>query len=183
MIRELTKFADMWISVSLLNPRTKKRAEELNCHTCTRKSCYKYTKNCRFRYPRFPILETLVSVPARIKYTDTKIGQKKIAEAKKIKNNVMTILENKEFMANNINSIGKEHLEKYMEIKTKICHLEDIVNLFKMKIGKLIYVDVDFPQYMIKIIKDVSEYLKEDDEFPFKNKIWSTDLFRFCENK
>jgi len=73
MIRELTKFADMWISVSLLNPRTKKRAEELNCHTCTRKSCYKYSNNCRMRYPRFPILETLVAVPARIKYTDIKI--------------------------------------------------------------------------------------------------------------
>ena len=33
MIKELTKFADNWISVSLLNPRTKKGAEELNCHT------------------------------------------------------------------------------------------------------------------------------------------------------
>ena len=83
MIKELTKFADNWISVSLLNPRTKKRAEELNCHTCTRKSCYKYTKNCRFRYPRFPILETIVAVPARIKYTDTKIGQNKLSKLKK----------------------------------------------------------------------------------------------------
>ena len=41
----------------------------------------------------------------------------------------MAILENKEFMANNINSIGREHVDKYIEIE-KICHLEDIVNLF-----------------------------------------------------
>ena len=70
MIKELTKFADMWISVSLLNPRTKKRVETLNCHMCTRKSCYKNSKNCRVRYPRFPIIETLVSLPARIKHTE-----------------------------------------------------------------------------------------------------------------
>ena len=42
MIKEFTKFEDMWISVSLQNPRTKKRAEELKYHTCKRKSYHKY---------------------------------------------------------------------------------------------------------------------------------------------
>lgn len=87
----------------------------------------------------------------------------------------MTILENKEFMANNINSIGRDHLDKYMEIKTKICLLEDIVNLFEMKIEKLI--DVAFEDYTVKIIRDVTEHLKEDGESFFIDKEWSSQIF------
>ena len=37
-------------------------------------------------------------------------------------------------MVDNINSICREDLDKYVEIKTKLCKLEDIMNLFKMKI-------------------------------------------------
>ena len=48
--------------------------EEVNVHhhTCTCHKCGKSDckSDCRFFFPRFPVNETIVSIPAHIKYKD-----------------------------------------------------------------------------------------------------------------
>ena len=110
MMKELQKFADRWTTVSLKNPRTKHLAELLNCHVCTKKSCHKYSEHCRFRFPRFPTIKTLIAVPAKIKYPDEEEREKEIAWSKQIKDKVRNILENTEIMKNKINCIGKDDI-------------------------------------------------------------------------
>ena len=117
-ITELKKFADRWISVSLKDPRTKHLVQELNTHVCTRKSCLKYSGHCRFRFPRFPTLETLVAVPAKVKYSDEKERETQIEHSKQIKEKVRNVLENVDIMKM-INNINKEEIEQYMEKEKK----------------------------------------------------------------
>ena len=136
LITELKKFADRWISVSLKNPRTKHLVDVLNRHNCTKKSCYKYSKYCRFHYPRFPTIETIIAIPAKIKYPEEKLREKKIVHAKETKQKVKKILENKEEM-HKINTIDEE-FEKYMEYAKNVTMLEDIIEIYSMKIHKII---------------------------------------------
>ena len=78
----LARFADKFITCSLKDPDTKDIVQEVNVHHHTR-ACRKYnTTNCRFHFPRFPVNETLVSVPARIKYPDESIRKEMINKAK-----------------------------------------------------------------------------------------------------
>ena len=125
-------------SVSLKNPSTKHLGEELNCHVCTTKSCHKYDEHCRFRYPRFPTLQTIIAVPARIKYPDDDEREKKINQAKEIKEKVKAILENSTFMAEKINSIDRQEMETYMQFQRDKMMLEDFIEFYEMKLGKLI---------------------------------------------
>ena len=61
----IAKFADKFISCSLKNPRVEDIVRSVNTHNHT-KTCRKYSDvSCRFHFPRFPSLKTLVSVPIR----------------------------------------------------------------------------------------------------------------------
>ena len=54
---------DMFITCSLdediMGKEVVKIVEDVNCHHHTRK-CQKYQDNCKYRFPRFPLKETLV---------------------------------------------------------------------------------------------------------------------------
>ena len=180
MIKELQKFADRWTTVSLKNPRTKHLAEQLNCHVCTKKSCNKYSEHCRFRFPRFPTIQTLIAVPAKIKYPDEEEREKEIAWSKQIKEKVRNILENTEIMKTQINSIGKEEIEKYMENEKNISVLEDIIESYIMKKDKLI--DTKMKAYTKKLEDDVIALFHANDE-TYKNYTWSEEAFQESVNK
>ena len=176
MIKELQKFADRWTSVSLKNPRTKHLVELLNCHVCTRKGCHKYSEHCRFRFPRFPTLKTLIAMPAKIKYPDEEEREKAIAESKQIKEKVRNILENKDIMEIEINSIGKKEIEEYMEIEKNIAILEDIREMHAMKNEKLI--DSKMKDYTKKLKEDVIALFHEDDKEIYEKYTWSDKIFQ-----
>ena len=62
----ISKFADLFFSCSLKNPRVENIVKNVNIHHHT-KTCRKYSStSCRFNFPRFPSLRTLVSVPLRM---------------------------------------------------------------------------------------------------------------------
>ena len=64
----LTKFADLFVSVSLKNPAISDIVKEVNVHHHTAKACRKYGTECRFNFPKFPIHRTIISVPSTIVY-------------------------------------------------------------------------------------------------------------------
>ena len=75
----LIDFSNKWICVSLKNPRTRQLCLDLQRHTCSKRYCLKCRTSCRFRYPRFPILETIIAVPASLKYPDEDVCNEKSA--------------------------------------------------------------------------------------------------------
>ena len=58
----LSEFADLSITCSLKDHRTRSLVEEVQIHNHT-KACKKYSTNCRLSFPRFPSLRTIISVP------------------------------------------------------------------------------------------------------------------------
>ena len=58
----LAEFADRFITCSLKDSNTKKIVEEVQIHHHT-KTCRKYGSKCRFNFPRYPTIRTIVSVP------------------------------------------------------------------------------------------------------------------------
>ena len=80
--RMLTKFADKFITCTLKDPSTRDIVQEVNIHHHTR-SCRKNNcPVCRFLFPRFPTNETLISVPAKIKFKDEIKRDEMLSKAK-----------------------------------------------------------------------------------------------------
>ena len=94
--------------------------------------------SCRFRYPRFPILETIIAVPASIKYPDEEVCNEKVKLRTSILKSVKNILENEGKMENIINEVGKNELTEIFEVDENVCLLEDMIEFYTMKMGKVI---------------------------------------------
>ena len=93
----LADFADLFITCSLKNPLTEKIVRAVNIHFHT-KTCRKYCPRCRFYFPRFPSLKTIISEPIRMAEKDLKKQKEKAEKAKLVKDKVIEILEDKEKM-------------------------------------------------------------------------------------
>ena len=90
--RVLTRFADKFITCSLKDPSTKDIVQQVNIHHHTR-ACKKIDcQICRFLFPRFPTNETLISVPAKIKFKDEEEREKNVSKAKQALQKVKSIL-------------------------------------------------------------------------------------------
>ena len=88
----LAKFCDKFITCTLKDPETKEIVKEVNIHSHT-KSCRKYGGSaCRFNYPKFPVDETLIAVPAKIKFQDEKEREEMLAKAKYVLSKVKDVL-------------------------------------------------------------------------------------------
>ena len=118
----LINFVNKFISVSLKNPKTRQLCLDLQAHTCSKIYCVKCRKSCRFRYPRFPILEIIVAVPAVIKYADKKICEKKVKLSKEILKSVKAILEKEEVMKNIVKEFAQGELKEMLELEKKYIH-------------------------------------------------------------
>ena len=77
----MAKFADEFVTVSLMDPEIEEMVRLVNCHHHT-KVCRKYGCKCRFKFPKFPSMKTIISIPARLKYKDLspKDQHKKVEE-------------------------------------------------------------------------------------------------------
>ncbi len=82
-----------------MDPSTRHLVLELNKPHHFKRSCQKKGQNCRFQFPQFHPLITLITVPARIKYpNDAKLREEILTESLKIKTTITSTLENEEFM-------------------------------------------------------------------------------------
>ena len=98
----LTKFADKFITCTLKDPTTKKIVEEVNIHhhtkTCRKCGRAECRSDCRFFFPRFPVDETLVSVPAKIKYKNEQEREEMLIKSKLVLKKVKDVLVDEEEM-------------------------------------------------------------------------------------
>ena len=96
------------------------------------KTCRKFEQICRFFYPRFPSLKTIVSVPF-YKLNLTKEEQEaKLESSKKVLKQVKEILEDEEIMDELI-KIGSEEIEQYKQLQRGILFLEKLIKDLKRK--------------------------------------------------
>ena len=93
----LADFADKFISCSLKNSKTEKIVRKVNIH-CHTKACRKNSKECRFNFPRFPTLKTIVAVPIRFLEEDPEKQKVKLKHAKAVREKVLKVLQNEEQM-------------------------------------------------------------------------------------
>ena len=107
-LKALSEFADHFITCSLRDPSTNSIVREVQIHHHT-KTCRKYSTKCRFYFPRYPSLRTIISVPYN-KLLLTKENQCiRLEEAKLILSKVARVLENEEVMK----ELGKLEMEKF----------------------------------------------------------------------
>ena len=134
----LSEFADLFISCSLKNPRTKHIVEVVQRHNHT-KACRKYGTKCRFYYPRFPSLKTIVSVPFNKLGGSEKDQTEKLEKSKALLNKVVNILEDDEIMVKIMN-IGIELIDEYINMQKAILELEALVQ--NSKTNKATYIKI-----------------------------------------
>jgi len=109
----IAKFADEFISCSLKNPKTADIVQSVNVHNHT-KTCKKYGSDCRFYFPRFPTLKTIVAVP--LQHSDIPVDKQEIesCEAKRILSSVKVVLQDEQAMEE-ICEINKEKIDIYVQ--------------------------------------------------------------------
>ena len=111
--KSLAEFADKFISCSLKDPKTEEIVKLVNMHHHT-KTCRKYGCTCRFHYPRFPTLKTIISVPVRLEAVSVEAQEQKLVDSKKLLDKVKKVLENKEEMEE-LSKINAEEIEQYKQ--------------------------------------------------------------------
>ena len=88
----------MFVSCSLKNPRVEEIVRNVNIHHHT-KTCRKYSNtSCRFNFPRFPSLKTIVSIPLRLLKLSPDQKKKIISDNDKLLSKVKKILEDDDAM-------------------------------------------------------------------------------------
>ena len=111
----ITSFVDEFITCSLRNPSTREIAQQVQTHNHTF-TCTKRSSKCRFNFPRFPSLRTIVAVPLRLVFVDDEEAKKKeLMKMRKVLHKVKEVLENKVFMTE-VNKLHEEEIEEiYVE--------------------------------------------------------------------
>ena len=121
----LAKFIDKFCTCSLKDPKTRDIVKSVNIHNHT-KTCKKYLVECRFWFPRFPSLRTIIAVPAEVKYSDPDVATRELQEATALLKKVKDILEDEDEMAALCN-YGKDEIECYVSYKNIVFTIKDIV--------------------------------------------------------
>ena len=119
---ELIRFADTFVSCSKTSTEVKEIVQEVNIHHHTA-SCRRYDKPCRFNFPRFPVLKTMLSIPARIAYPDENERRNEMKKRKEILVSVKNVLEDSETM-NSINKFKSRELKKIQAAKDSFNYLQ-----------------------------------------------------------
>ena len=72
----ITSFVDEFITCSLRNPSTRDIAKKVQTHNHTFTCSKMGSSKCRFNFPRFPCLQTIVAVPLRLIFPDDEEAKK-----------------------------------------------------------------------------------------------------------
>ena len=79
-LKALVEFTDWFATCSLKDPSTRQIVLDVNQHKHFNQSCRKNGPNCKYNFPRFPCLETIIAIPSRIKYKGDEETEKKELE-------------------------------------------------------------------------------------------------------
>ena len=129
----MIKFVDKFTTCSLKNPRCKHIVESVNQHAHTH-TCRKHTTTCRFRFPRFPSINTEIGIPSYIKYKDPERASEELIKAQMILRDVKEVLENKELMENLVKT-RKSDIDTYMYHTNIYQKIEDYLKEVELKIS------------------------------------------------
>ena len=122
----LAAFIDKYCTCTLKDPRTREIVKTVNMHNHT-KTCPKFSVECRFWFPRFPSLRTIISTPAEIKFSDPDMATQKLQEATALLKKVKDVLEDHEQMAA-FCKFQEENIELYVNHKNVVMKINDIVD-------------------------------------------------------
>ena len=134
----ITEFADLFITCSLKDPKTKTIVEEVQIHHHTR-ACRKYCPICRFFFPRFPSRKTIVSVPFSKLQGSREEQLEKLEKSKAVLKKVSNVLENKEIMDELIQA-EMDQVSDYINIKYSILAVQDLFEKVKKRTHENIHV-------------------------------------------
>ena len=109
----ITSFVDEFITCSLRNPSTREIAKQVQTHNHTFTCSKMGSSKCRFNFPRFPCLQTIVAVPLRLIFGDDEEGKKKeLMKMRTTLHKVKEVLEDKVIMT----EVNKMHQDEIEEI-------------------------------------------------------------------
>ena len=109
-------YIDMFVSVSLKDPETRDIALDVQIHKHT-KTCMSRGPDCRFHFPLFPSLRTIISVPIRLVHPDDEEQRKELQDkVNLVLGKVKKVLENNEEM-DNADNLFKDELNKLVEFR------------------------------------------------------------------
>ena len=113
-LKALVEFTDWFVTCSLKDPSTRQIVLDVNQHKHFNQSCRKNGPNCKYKFPRFPCLKTIIAIPSRIKYKgDEETEKKELENSRNILKKVKAVLEDDEFMKDAM-KLRNEELEKYI---------------------------------------------------------------------
>ena len=110
----LEAYVDQFVTCSLLDPETREIALDVQIHKHT-KTCTTRGPDCRFYFPLFPSLRTIISVPIRLVYPDDEEQRKELRnKINLVLGAVQRVLENKEEM-DRADNIVRDELDQMVE--------------------------------------------------------------------
>ena len=163
--KAIVAFVNKFVTCTLWDPRTKKIASQVQRHHHTF-TCRKAGSKCRFHFPRFPSLHTILAKPLRFvfKTEEDELERKQmVMKIRMALGKVIDVLEDKDEMEK-IEAIWAEELEEIYNERDVVQRSEIILEdeIFKQQIlrfnkdpkGK---VDIDLGQYLIDSLKSLHE--------------------------
>ena len=107
----LTSFVDEFITCSLRNPSTREIAKQVQTHNHTFTCSKMGSSKCRFNFPRFPCLQTIVAVPLRLIFgEDEEAKKKELMKMRTTLHKVREVLEDKVIMTE-VNKMYQDEIE------------------------------------------------------------------------
>ena len=141
--RAIVSFVDKFVTCSLQDPRSSKIAASVQRHHHTF-TCRKAGSKCRFHFPRFPSMHTILAKPLRNIFKNEEDEEKRKSMVMKIRlalGKVIAVLENKEEMG--------------IIEKVRAVELEEIYNeRDAVQRSLIILEDANFKQQILKIDTD-----------------------------
>ena len=136
-LRSVEKFIDQFVTCSLIDTDIQNTVKEVNCHHHTR-TCRKYGSACRFNFPKYPSVRTIVAAPARLKFKDVPPAESEacMKRYRDILKKVKTVLEDHSKMET-IEKFQQEIIDEYLhghrtDEELQKCMLDRLENFLRL---------------------------------------------------
>ena len=161
----LAAFIDKFCTCSLKDLSTRDIVRSVNMHNHT-KSCRKIMIECRFRFPRFPSLRTIIAIPAEIRYKDPEKASKALNQANALLKRVKDVLEDDDLMAFYC-KYYQDEIEVYIKERHIVKKLNEIIAATDVGVD-LLWKDLDeiikneYDKYFVNDDKDMDKLTLEN---------------------
>ena len=162
--KAIVAFVNKFVTCTLWDPRTKNIASQVQRHFHTF-TCRKAGSKCRFHFPRFPALQTILAKPLRFIFKDEEDEKRKqmVMKIRLALGNVRAVLEDKDEMEK-IEALWADELDEIYHERDAVQRSEIILEdeIFKQQILRFNEdssgeVDIDLGQYLIDNLKSLYE--------------------------